>query len=135
MMKAKYIYEKFTQDTDPIKDMGIGLSQIIADAPKNIFLEDAKHLYLDTPGNIRNIEILADNFIIYFWWDTFRDPKTKKIIQKLKYASKLVAKVGISRCFSSINYHTNDYHVYFRIKTEYKKYFKNSYYSDTQFKV
>jgi len=39
-MKAKYIYEKFTQDSDPIKDMNIGMIAIIKDFFKNIIASD-----------------------------------------------------------------------------------------------
>jgi hypothetical protein len=37
-MKAKFIYEKFTQDSDPIKDMGIGSHEFFKREAKKIII-------------------------------------------------------------------------------------------------
>jgi len=38
-MRAKFIYEKFSKDSDPIDDMGIGLEYLLKPYIKKLFLE------------------------------------------------------------------------------------------------
>lgn len=136
----EHINEKFTQDSDPVEDLGIGIPELIKDAPKNILFEDLKHEYLknleeheylknlEELGNISIIHIEgargnAKRFIIIFNSGRLKNEEGKQINRK-QYAEYLVKISGISKVFSDVYIGYHDVHnIVFRIKPEYQKYF------------
>ena len=123
-MRAKFIYEKFSEDSDPIDDLGIGIAQLIKDAPENIFLEDLK---LNGQPNINFINVeggygIPKRFIIVFEPERLKDKNGRQVNRK-NYIYNLIENLGLMRAFSSIEhvYHQRD--IMLRIKEDYQKYF------------
>jgi hypothetical protein len=137
--------EKFTEDSDPIHDMGIGISKIIKDSIRNIYKYDFKQILLKgnnkyyygtDPNNIRSIVIANGTFQINFYSDEFYDLNHKRILKK-DYARELFKKANIDNFIGKIlppeKYSTksNDevYEIKFQIILEYVRFFKDGYYS------
>lgn len=51
-MKAKFIYEAFSEDTDPIKDMGIG---VIVLYNIDFFKKDMHEVQRLSPGQVKSV--------------------------------------------------------------------------------
>jgi hypothetical protein len=101
--------EKFTQDSDPIHDMGVGLPEIIKNAFKKIIQYDKKQsknvkqrmkmgsnelIPINTyvPCTIREIKIKGNILTVSFFSNTLYNRSGNKI-NKLKYLEKLL-KIG-----------------------------------------
>lgn len=153
------LYEKFTEEGDPITDMGIGGMK---GALYSIVKEDRKHDYIKAHGIYQgrfygqvNEEGNIDEFVVtgavgrnqqyrtgtyfkvifktrhLFSKDKFYSSGTPKRIDKIKYIKELVDNSGITDFFEkdvTYNYHEPQI-VNFRIKPEYKKYFKSGHYN------
>ena len=99
------INEKFTEDSDPVHDMGIGLpvvidknlKKIIEDDYDKIFLIDSKKILRHTGqhNSITTLEVKDGLLCIRFYSDKYYD-KTGKEINKKRYAIQLFRKAGIA---------------------------------------
>jgi len=146
----EHINEKFTKDSDPIKDMSIGLVNFIKKCDKNItiatFSEKPNQFkpsalsYRNTWKNndanniLRGLEIIPEAGIIkiLFYINEFRYTDSKKMINKVQYAKKILKKANILETVKlppTISNSSNTVTVYncntvsFMIKPEYAKYF------------
>jgi hypothetical protein len=140
----EHINEKFHDSEDPINDMGIGILGNMENTIKGIIREDSKNhfIYGATGGNIHYIEITGavgrnqqaktgNYFVIHFYSDTlysqterYNNGEPKKINRK-NYAIDLINNAGISECFYDVfTDYKISWKVRFKIKEEYKKYFK-----------
>jgi hypothetical protein len=143
-LEKGYVNEKFSEEGDPIHDMGIGgfkaiIQQIFDIDRKNEFIPEA-----GAPGNVNYItmshapgrgreNVPGIHFKIHFFSNSFYDPKTHKKISKLNYAKQLLAEVDILDYFSRIN---GDYRYSFiidcQIRQKYKDFFIPGTYYDKQ---
>jgi len=145
--EKKDVNEKFSEDSDPISDMNIGMIGMIENAIKFIFEEDRKHKLTTnttTEGNIydinvtnsvKNAYLVGTYFKIHFYsGKMFDDTKFYKngkprILNRKQYAIELVEKAGISECFYEVDYAFHRHWIIdFKIKPEYRKYFKPGWY-------
>jgi len=152
-MKAQYIYEKFTEEGDPITDMGIGLA---SHAIEEIFKEDKTHKLIigGRAGNIFSIIVsgaagrgqqhrTGKRFMINFYSNDFyfetlklKDGRPKRMSgnDKKNYAIELVTIVGIAEFFSDVDYNPHENNVViFHIKEEYRERFKPGSYGPEMF--
>lgn len=104
-----HINEKFREDSDPVHDLGIGLTEIIKKAKNKMIDYDSEYKfeYKQLTTNVWEFctELLMDIHIIYInnkctivfscFSNTFRDAKNKKIINKYEYCKKLLDVSGI----------------------------------------
>lgn len=149
MKKVKeYLYEKFSEEGDPIKDMGIGwtMDQIV----KALYKEDSKHhlilgLGKMTGGNINEIVVtgavgrgkqmnVGTYFKIIFWRDHMIHP-TKKLADgraktmsgkdKMDYAMQLIQTIHIDDYFTKVDFEVRtNWIINFKINPDYKFAFK-----------
>lgn len=145
----EYLYEKFSEEGDPIHDMGIGMN--MTGIAQRIFKEDKKYPLIRSasPGNIKELVVtgavgrgkqsnVGTFFKIQFYGDkmfmpgvTTKDGRLKIMSgnDKVKYAEKLVTSLGMRDFFSLIDYAVHDNTVVnFRIKPEFKTHFKPGHY-------
>lgn len=80
-MRAKLIYEKFTQDSDPIHDMGIGTE--LAHIKKGSIVEIIKPMYGDK-GTLMNHKYSLYNLIFFVETDQFLYPGIQGVVLKTK---------------------------------------------------
>jgi hypothetical protein len=147
-MRAKFIYEKFSLDSDPIHDLDIGISKIIKGSVKKMFEYDYKKNYLitlskqfkyySTGCSLSHIGIFDNKLTINFYSNGIYDVKTKKQKNKIKYAKHLLKCANISQFIEekivdaypknepkdATGYHSYPYNIIFQIKSKYVKYFK-----------
>jgi hypothetical protein len=148
----EHINEKFSEEGDPIKDMGIGIN--MKSIIKKILIEDKKHsliLNAGKPGNIREFvvtgavgrnkqHLTGSYFKIIFWGNDFffppvpnkRGVPTRKRMMfrdKAAYAEQLLKDAGFDEFFSDSNWNAHDKGVInFRIKPEFRSLFKPGHY-------
>ena len=142
-VREHIIFEKFTQNSDPIHDMGIGISKIIEDSIKNMFKYDYNRLLIQkdhntfrnlrTEWSITSMDVEPSAIIINFYSNRYYK-KNKKEINKIDYARELFKNANISDFIgkliraqpegicSDIDY-SYPYHLTFNIKPRYRKYF------------
>ena len=105
------VNEKFTEDSDPINDLEIGIEKIINTCIKKINEFDNAHTefeYLSQSsadsiwtrvhgGIIRviNVKSEAGIFTIGYFSNKFRDLKYKELVDKVKYSKKALQHAGI----------------------------------------
>jgi hypothetical protein len=150
-MRAKFIYEKFTEDSDPIYDMGIGIKHDIekcADLIKKLDFDKTETVFMYKDSGLdlnswhpvgralRGLSINTDDkkIIFKFYLNRYKYSKTGKLLDKKKYALELLTKAGILSCINKNSkiFFTGEYtneseciEIIFTIKKEYIKYFKN----------
>jgi hypothetical protein len=140
----EHINEKFSDESDPVADMGIGISDLVKNAPQKIFQLDQD--YLDNEGYyfkdgdiiyaaiaqgtiIKQISIRENEFYISLYSERIVG-ENRKWIDKTKYCKKLVKKAGIDFLFSHVIKNPKDepiacWGVNFIYKANTKKYFRN----------
>jgi hypothetical protein len=102
----EYINEKFTDESDPIQDMGIGIEHILKDYYEKFFLEDKKSNFeyadSDTASHwepsstmFRYIDVSRDILTVVTYHNIHRDTKTKRLINNVAYTKKLLNKINI----------------------------------------
>jgi hypothetical protein len=142
LVREHILFEKFTEEGDPIHDMGIGLSTIINQAIKKIFKEDSDKIYvkpfeerlikISQNSSFQHMSVEKDKFFMKLFSNRYYDKNGKKIDKK-KYCIKLLKYADIFRCMekkikvyppreNEDSYIAWEYT--FTIKPEYVKYFK-----------
>jgi hypothetical protein len=118
-MRAKFIYEKFVEDSDPISDMNIGISHLI---DKNLFkkireIDTKKKFYYKVADKkipldddiLRNVQIIYNYLLttpttyisFKYWLEEYYDYYDNKRVDRVKYSYYLLEQIGISECFNS----------------------------------
>jgi hypothetical protein len=130
-MRAKFIYEKFTDESDPIHDMGIGAVHELKDCVERLFYEDDHTgiLCADTFGCFKYVSIKNSQFIIRVYAESFKNQEGYPINKK-NYIIKLLQKIEIFQFFEKrIKDELREYDdIEFTIKDEFVKFFKNGRY-------
>jgi hypothetical protein len=146
------LYEKFSEEGDPVSDMGIGMNIDII--TKEITREDKKHRLIvnaASPGQIEEFvvtgavgrnkqHLVGSYFKIIFWGNDLYFPAVKNnrgvpvrkrmmFRDKAKYADQLIKDAGFGDFFSDYNWNPHDKGVInFRIKPEFRGFFKPGHY-------
>jgi len=104
--KRNQVNEKFTKDSDPIHDLGIGIKHIFKDLKKKIDSAQrkigSKYYYFSIHGKknvdggdiIRRYSVENERLIVYTWMDDFRK-KDGKSVDKEEHIKKVFELVGI----------------------------------------
>lgn len=152
------LYEKFTEDSDPVHDMGIGIKHFIDNAIENIYEYDSNKIYIKTGSSsnsgivyklvsngvsIQFIQITEGikklTFFIKFFSDYYYD-KNGVMINKLEYAKELLNHANILKCMEDKvksepwdtknvkDYKYTNWELTFIIKPEYATFFKEGVY-------
>lgn len=130
ILKERIVFEKFEENSDPLYDLGIGITSIINDCVERIFDLDFQNYTLDEDemtGCINHIYIDENNFVIRHYSNHFLqgDSEDEKLENYHKYLINLTIKAGIFDLFKSISYNDKYYSIIFKIKPEVVKYFSN----------
>ena len=135
----EHIFEKFSEDSDAIQDMGIGITNILPNAAETIFDVDAKNLLLSTMegrGNLNHIRININKFSFDYYSNTYRNWRGKPF-NKTKYSTYLLKEAGILQCFEKNpeqgRYSNHGVQITFIIKDEFVKYFKQGWYDQMSY--
>jgi hypothetical protein len=144
----EHIDEKFTEESDPVHDMGIGFPAIIDVSFEKIFKEDYGKIFtkekdgsyapLITNSGVKSIDIRNGHFDFDYFSNRYYD-KNGVEVNKLKYAIKLLKHAGIFKCMEKniiiMPEHRNkgrieysEWNIIFKIKPEYIEYFKEKRY-------
>jgi len=133
--KRRLIREKFEENSDPIYDMGIGLTQKLKNIVEKIFdldLKQSSKIKSWESGNINAIRIYKNQFWICFYNDEYNE--NGKYFSKKKYCQFLFESLGILQLFEKkIKRNKTPYFMCFTIKDEFVKYFPNGYYDEMNY--
>ena len=142
LLVREYINEKFSDESDPIKDFGIGIESIIENFFEKFISEDKKSnfeygdstdakIWSKSETMFRYIEINNGVLLVACYHNLHRDKKTKKIINNVDYVKKILKKINILFCMKKNITHnnpSNDFRqcteIRFYVKPEYIKFFK-----------
>jgi hypothetical protein len=137
----EYINEAFSEDSDPIKDLNIGIARRLPEMIQNIFTIDKENKNVEqqtTFGNLREIKYNNGRLSFEFYSNTLYYINLKKVNKK-QYSIKLLTKADLIefidlakrvKIYPAYSHFTND-HQYspwdytFTIKHEYKDLFDN----------
>ena len=137
----EYINEKFTEDSDPLNDMGIGIVKLIEDGVKRIFnIDIEEHLIpgYGGDGNINRIRITDNIFSFEFYSDEYCKIWKNSKFNRKRYCKYLLKRARIYDCFEKNPkedfYSSSDAKcVKFKIKEEFIRFFQNGVYDEMSY--
>lgn len=138
----EYINEKFTEDSDPVQDLSIGVKSAIEYSFKKffelnkeygekIYYSSHYYTYLPLKSCTRtypapfSFSDIKDILCINIYSDTYYS-KNKKVINKKRLINKLIKESGLNIFFKIIPSNNTDdaiSEVYYKIKPEYREFF------------
>lgn len=129
---SESLNEKFTEDSDPVHSMGIGMPHLLKNIVEKLFDIDIKGDYMVdsyvNKGNLNHIRIYKSTFCIDFYSNPYKEMNGKKFSKK-DFCINLLKEAGIFNCFEK-NIEVNGLNVFFKIKKEYVDYFPNGWYDE-----
>ncbi len=135
------LYEKFTEDSDPIDDMGIGVKHLLERSKEKIeqfaSLNVKKYEYIDSikydgtifwrsswyiPMKYVYVIISEKIIIVHFYRNIYRKIGTKDILNKIDMAKELLEYTNLSLCIEEQENYKFDYpHDYFKAYPPYTR--------------